>query len=69
MMAVPVALKPSFRVVGIPEPLFEGNYTGWFDVFPDGRHFAIQTFPEANLRKLEVVVNWSTELAQRVPTK
>lgn len=68
MMAVPVTLEPSFRP-GTPKALFKGNYTKWFDVFPDGRHFAMITFPEADLRKLEVVVNWSTELEEKVPTK
>jgi len=67
MVAVPVTLEPSFRP-GTPEPLFEGNYQGWFDVFPDGRHFAMITFAEADLRELEVIVNWSTELEEKVPT-
>ncbi len=67
MVAVPVTLEPSFRP-GTPEPLFEGNYQRFFDVFPDGRHFAMITFNEVDLRELEVVVNWSTELEEKVPT-
>jgi len=67
MVSVPVTLEPSFRP-GTPEPLFEGNYQGWFDVFPDGRHFAMITFAKADLRELEVIVNWSTELEEKVPT-
>ena len=67
MVAVPVTLEPSFRP-GTPEPLFEGNYERGFDVFPDGRHFAMLTFAEADLRELEVVLNWSTELEEKVPT-
>ncbi len=66
MLAVPVTLEPSFRP-GTPEPLFEGNYAVRFDVFPDGRHFAMLTFSDADLRELEVVVNWSTELEETVP--
>ena len=67
MVAVPVTLEPSFRP-GTPEPLFSGNYARRFDVFPDGQHFAMITFTEVDLRELEVVVNWSTELEETVPT-
>ena len=68
LMSVPIELEPPFRP-GTPEPLFEGNYVGWFDVFPDGQHFAMITFPEVDLRQLEVVVNWSTELSELVPVE
>ena len=68
MMVVPVTLEPSFRP-GTPEPLFEGNYVGWFDVFPDGQHFVMITLADVDLRELEVVVNWSTELAELVPVE
>ena len=64
MMAVPVTLEPSFHADGTPKALFKGNYTIWFDVFPDGQHFAMITFPEADLRELTVVVNWSTEISR-----
>ena len=64
MMAVPVTLEPSFRVSEKPKALFTGKYTTWFDVFPDGQHFAILTFTEADLRELTVVVNWSTEISR-----
>ena len=67
MMAVPVTLEPSFRP-GRPEPLFEGNYARQFAVFPDGQHFAMLTFSDADLRELEVVVNWSTELEETATT-
>ena len=67
MMAVSVELDPSFSA-GTPAPLFDGNYVNWFEVFPDGEHFAMITFPDVALRELELVVNWSTELAELVPT-
>jgi len=68
LMSVPVALDPSFRP-GTPEPLFDASYSGWFDVFRDGQHFAMITIPEADLRELELVVNWSTELTELVPVE
>ncbi len=67
MMVVPVQLEPSFRR-GTPKPLFEGPYAEWFDVYPDGRHFSMLTTPQAELTEVGVVVNWSTELEQLVPT-
>ena len=67
MMVVPVQLEPSFRP-GTPRPLFDGPYKKAFDVYPDARHFSMLTVPQAELRELAVVVNWSTELEQRVPT-
>ncbi len=39
----------------------------WFDVFPDGEHFAMLSLPDVDLRAITVVVNWSSELAQIVP--
>ena len=47
---------------GLSEPLFDGDYARQFDVFPDGEHFAMVTLTDADLRELEIVVNWSTEL-------
>ena len=64
LMTVPVTLEPSFRATGKPKALFSGDYTQSFDVFPDGKHFAMITFPEADLRELTVVVNWSTEISR-----
>ena len=66
MMAVSVKLNPTFRP-GIPRELFNGNYAERFDVFPDG-DFAMVTLADADLRELEVVVNWSEELKRLVPT-
>jgi Tol biopolymer transport system component len=68
LMAAPVTLEPSFRP-DTPRPLFEGNYSMWFDVFPDGQSFAMITYPDADLRELEVVVNWSTEISELVPKR
>ena len=66
MMAVPVELDPTFRP-GIPRVLFDGDYADKFDVFPNG-DFAMITLADVDLRELEVVVNWSTELELLVPT-
>lgn len=68
MISVPVELDPTFRP-GTPEPLFDGNYAERFDVFPDGEHFLMITLADVDLRELEVVVNWSTELAELVPAQ
>lgn len=65
MMAVSVELEPSFQP-SVPRALFEGDYKEQFDVFPNG-DFAMITLPAVALRELEVVVNWSTELAGLVP--
>ncbi len=67
MMVVPVQLEPSFGV-GTPRPLFEGPYAEYFDVYPDGLHFSMLTMPQVELTEVGVVVNWSTELEQLVPT-
>ena len=66
MMVVPIELEPSVRP-GSPELLFNGPYAEWFDVFPDGEHFAMLSLPEVDLRAITVVLNWSSELAQIVP--
>jgi len=67
MMSVPVELEPTFRP-GIPRVLFEGNYAEKFDVFPNG-DFAMITLADVDLRALELVVNWSSELAELVPVE
>ena len=67
MMVVPVDLEPSFRP-GTPELLFDGPYAEWFDVFPDGEHFAMLTIPQVDLKDITVVVNWAQELKRLVPT-
>lgn len=66
MMVVPIELEPTFRP-GSPELLFDGPYAEWFDVFPDGEHFAMLSLREVDLREITVVVNWSSELAKIVP--
>lgn len=66
VMAVPVELEPAF-LPGIPRVLFDGDYAEQFDVFPNG-DFAMITLADIDLRELELVVNWSTELAELVPT-
>ncbi len=76
MMAVPITTQPEF-VPGRPEMLFEGDYapSPWFgrnfDVAPDGRSFVMveHVLPEDIDAKLQVVVNWFTELGELAPTQ
>ena len=48
--------------------LFEGHYAQWWDVTPDDERFLMLTVPQADLRDLQVVVNWAEELKRLVPT-
>jgi len=59
-----------------PTLLFRGNYLNDYDVSPDGNRF-VMIKPDDHVmrsasdpdRDLHVVVNWFTELQQRVPTR
>jgi len=78
---VSVSTQPSFAV-GNPAPLpvdvYQGRGPGFgrdTDIMPDGKHF-VAVFPAtavpsrtAGARQIQVVLNWSEELKQRVPTK
>jgi serine/threonine-protein kinase len=78
VMAVAVATKPTFNIVGTPQILFRGTYVpsrehDTWDIAPDGKRFLMMK--EAGVtagggpRKINIVVNWFEELKQRVPSK
>jgi serine/threonine-protein kinase len=76
MMAVDIATKPGFTV-GKPRMLFEGQYEvtpGAFpsyDVSSDGQRFLMLKSSEsaqAAPTQINVVLNWSEELKQKVST-
>lgn len=74
VMRVKVDTHPDFDL-GRPELLFEGDFVPpqWFgrnfDVAPDGQSFVLleSVLPENIDAKLQVVVNWFTELERLVP--
>jgi serine/threonine-protein kinase len=77
MFAVDVSLDPAFRA-SKPRVLFEGRYQPTtplrsFDVTADGRHFLmtqnVEQSPAPLLTHIVVVLNWTEELRQRVPTR
>jgi Tol biopolymer transport system component len=77
MMAVDIATQPSFSA-GKPRVLFEGRYEPTpatfpnYDVSRDGQRFLMLKPSEqeaAGQREINVVLNWSEELKQRVPVE
>jgi len=70
MMVVNVETNPVFRA-GSPERLFKAP-SGWladhFDVTRDGERFIMVRGDAAAFRELHVVLNWTKELNQLVPT-
>jgi hypothetical protein len=76
MMAVPVALRPTFRA-GTPLMLFQGQYGATaairgYDVASDGRRFLMvqqKERPAISVTDMILVQNWFEELKTRVPTK
>jgi len=72
MMVADVRTDGDF-VVSEPRLLFEANYAVSdvvnYDVSPDGQQFVmIETDPQGDGRRLEVVQNWFEELKRLVPT-
>ena len=71
LMVVDVTLQPTFAA-SKPRMLFEGPYIGAlpanFDVSQDGQRF-VMVMPSKQSPRLEMVLNWTEELKQRVPTK
>ncbi len=72
MMVADVQTDGDFTVSD-PRLLFESSYGTAdlvnYDVSPDGQQFVmIQTDPQGNGRRLEVVLNWFEELKRLVPT-
>ena len=76
LIAVPVDPGPSFTA-GNPEVLFEGSYPAFntgrhYDVSPDGRGFLMlteagETDEDSAGPQINVVLNWTQELLERVP--
>jgi serine/threonine-protein kinase len=69
VMAVPVTADGKALVAGKPEALFDGPFdtsqNNNFDVFPNGREFVmVEKDPDANPTKIDVVQNWSGEVAR-----
>ena len=62
--------------VGLPTRLIDrgpyrasGGGARYYDVSPDGGHFAMLPLGMRSLRELRVVLNWFEELKERVPTE
>jgi hypothetical protein len=73
LMSVAVATSPSFQatpareIVKLPDETFDLNQ---LEIAPDGQRFLLVRLEGAELAtSLNVVLNWSEELKQRVPTK
>ena len=69
LVTMPVATDGGAFVPGKPEVLFDGPFdttqNAHFDVFPDGTHFVmVETDPDANPTKINVVQNWAAEVAR-----
>ena len=65
MMAVPVTSGASFSARA-PAIVFRGPYETLYDVAKDGQRFLmIRSAAAENPPQLNVVLNWSTELAER----
>ena len=84
MMAVEISSRresneafPSGFSAGSPRLLFEGHYqyspyvTSGYDVSPDGQRFLMiqPGGTDQTPTQIQVVLNWFTELQQRVPVK
>jgi Tol biopolymer transport system component len=80
VMAVSVETEPTFNC-GKPRVLFKGSFIGGYgetpswDISPDGKRFLMmkesQPTPSASAgpHKINIVLNWTEELKQRVPVK
>ena len=78
MMTVTIAAEAGFAA-GKPRQLFEGRYVHGlgagvranYDVSPDGRFLMLKPVEQerAPLTQINVVLNWTEELKQRVPVK
>jgi hypothetical protein len=72
MMVADVQVEGEF-VASEPRVLFEVSYNAFdivnYDVSPDGQQFVmIETDPQGDGRRLEIVLNWFEELKRLVPT-
>jgi len=71
IMSVAVETEPVF-VAKDPQRLFEGRFTGIFDVTADGQRFVMTQIVEdsgALVTELRVVLNWFEELKRLVPSE
>ena len=81
VMAVTVQTEPTFSL-GTPKTLFRLTYIAGstsggmpWDISPDGKRFLMMkeagstSKPAEAPRKINIVVNWTEELKQRVPAK
>ena len=75
MMAVDVQTQPTF-IAGKPRLLFEAPYIAgggsgaWYSVSPDGQRFLMMKAADqqqTSLTQINMVLNWSEELKQKVP--
>jgi hypothetical protein len=77
-----VTTKPSFAFTKpspLPKPMLDGGpaFEREYDAMPDGKRFLSvmgvrppdEESDETATRRIDVVLNWFTELQQRVPTK
>jgi len=70
LTAVSVSMEPTFRKVGQPRLVFEGDRIVGYDIHPeDGRFLVAKGERErAGLMEIRVILNWFEELKRRVPT-
>jgi eukaryotic-like serine/threonine-protein kinase len=72
MMVVETTTRTSFSA-GNPKLLFEGRYATYqslpdYDVTPDGQRFLFLKAGEEARSEISVVLNWASDLKQKVPT-
>jgi serine/threonine protein kinase len=71
LMVVQATTRPSFSA-GNPKVLFEGRYATYqsiadYDVTADGQRFLFLKTGEEGRQEINVVVNWTEELKQKIP--
>jgi hypothetical protein len=70
IMAATVVTSPSLDI-SVPRLVLKGEYlqggTRVWDVAPDGRFLLMKPVPAEP--SIQIVLNWSDELKQRVPTR
>jgi hypothetical protein len=71
-MVVETTTRPGFSA-GNPKMLFEGRYANYqslpdYDVTADGQRFLFLKAGEEARPEINVVLNWTEELKQKVPT-
>jgi Tol biopolymer transport system component len=69
VMAAPVTSDAATFAAATPVLLFEGMYIASYDVARDGRFLMIKGGSASTQTELQLVLNWSEELKERVPTR